>query len=90
MRRTATSEGGVISRICLTRRSRPASGVARRSPAQQIGAENEARRAVREDERAVGELVERCFAVELRAGDRIDALAVKLRVDRVGSDLAGM
>ena len=53
-------------------------------------AEHELGRAVVHDERAVGKLVERGFVVTLRARAGLDALAVKLRVDRVRADLAGM
>jgi hypothetical protein len=67
---------------------RPGFGVARRGPAQEKRAEHEPWVAFEQDERAVGQPVERCLMVTLRAQSRGDALLVELCVDRVGSGLA--
>jgi hypothetical protein len=43
-----------------------------------------------QDERAVGQLVERRLVQTVRSRPRVDALLMELGVDRVGSDHAGM
>src|SRR4029077_13280685 len=64
-------------------------GIPRDGPAQEARAEHEPRVTVEQDESAVGERVERCIVMALPA--RVcDALGVELRVDRIGSDLAGV
>jgi hypothetical protein len=57
---------------------------------EKLGSEHQAWFAVTKDEGAVREFVERCFVAELYALRRIDAFTVQLRIDRIGSDLAGM
>ena len=80
----------MISACVPSRGPRPALGVAggvqrrRRAPSTSHGL------AVEQDERAVRELVERRLVVALPSRAGVDALGVELRVDRVGSDLAGM
>src|SRR3954471_11734310 len=74
----------------LAHGARDALAVARRRPRQQLVAAYEPRRAVAQDEGAVGQVVEHGFVVALGAGALGDALAVQLRVDRVGADLAAV
>ena len=74
----------------LARGAPPPPDVARRRPDQKFVAENEERCAVPEDERAVGKLIEPGVVVALHARGWFDTLAMELRVDRVGSDLAGV
>src|SRR5215207_10273402 len=57
-------------------RSRPASHVTRRRPTQQIRTEHDARRAVSQDERAVGKVIELGFVAELSARAELDALGM--------------
>src|SRR5438034_8408177 len=71
------------------RGSRPARGVARRRPAQQIRTEHQPGLVLAQDERAVGELIEGRIVSELRARAGVDALGVELCVDRVDADLTG-
>ena len=72
------------------RRPGPALEVTARRPSEELGAGHEERRALPQDERAVGKLVERRLVQTMRARTRIDPLRVELRVDRVGADLVGM
>jgi hypothetical protein len=48
------------------------------------------RRSALEDERAVGQRVDRCVVKAMPPRSRVDPLALQLRVDRVGSVLIGM
>ncbi len=61
-----------------------------RCPGSEVRADHNGGRAVDEDEGAVGELVEQCVVETAPARRRVDPLTVKLRVDRVRSDLAGV
>src|SRR3954467_1410415 len=62
--------------------------VAARRPAQERVATDEPRGAVAQDERAVGQVVERGVVVALGAAAVGQALAVQARVDRIGAALA--
>ena len=64
--------------------------VAGSRPAQQIPPENQPGCALPQHERTVGKLVERNVASELGARVRSDALGMQLRVDGIGSNLAGV
>src|SRR6266540_3044712 len=68
----------------------PPGHVARGCPAVQAPAEHQARLAVAYDERAVGQVLEARLVLALRARAGRDALAVELRVDRVGAALTGV
>ena len=63
----------------------PSLGVPGGRPAQQLPAEHEPGRLAVAHERPVGEVVDRCLVLQLGARAGIDALAVELQVDRVGS-----
>jgi hypothetical protein len=57
---------------------------------QELVADDEVGLALVEDERAVGQLVDRSLVVELRPGRGSNALSVQLCIDRVRADLAGV
>jgi hypothetical protein len=65
-------------------------GVTRRGPAQHARADDEPRRTVAEDERAVGQVVDRRLVVALAARVWVDTLAVELGVDCVRARLVGV
>jgi hypothetical protein len=67
-----------------TARSANARHIPTRCPREELRAQHEMRGSASQDERTIGEIVERRVVVTLRARVGIDAFQVKLRVDRVG------
>ena len=59
-------------------------------PASQLGSDDDARGPLVEDERAVGQSLERRVVEQVCARAGLDALGVKPGVDRVGADLPRM
>jgi hypothetical protein len=63
----------------------PAVHVSRRRPAEQLRPEHEERIAALEHERAVWEIVVRRLPERVRTRQRVDALLVEMRIDRIGA-----
>ena len=88
VRRSSTRDGGVTSVAVATARARDPGPVSLGPPPQQLGADDEVRRAVMEDEGAVGKLGVPGFVESVSAGRRLDPLRVEPLVDRIRADVA--